>query len=98
MFDVSNAHLPTVYCVDDGRPAWDPVRFLGVLVLQFVLRLPDRQAAEAAQYDQRWRLALHLNARDATFDPSLLVTFRNRLIDGAQEGLAFEAVLDYLVE
>jgi transposase len=90
--------LATVYCVDNGRPAWDPVRLLGVLVLQFVLRLPDRQAAEAAQFDQRWRLALHLGAQDATFDPSLLVVFRNRLVDGAQEVLAFEAVLDYLVE
>ena len=90
--------LATVYCVDDGRPAWDPVRLLGVLVLQFVLRLPDRQAAEAVQYDQRWRLALHLHAQDATFDPSLLVTFRARLVDGAQEDLAFKAVLDYLVE
>jgi transposase len=90
--------LSTVYCADNGRPAWDPVRLLGVLVLQFVLRLPDRQAAESVQYDQRWRLALHLGAQDATFDPSLLVSFRDRLVDSAQEGLAFEAVLDFLVE
>jgi len=90
--------LATVYCLDNGRPAWDPVRLLGVLVLQFVLRLPDRQAAEAVQYDQRWRLALHLGPQEATCDPSVLVVFRNRLVAGAQEGLAFEAVLDYLVE
>lgn len=90
--------LNPIYCVDNGRPAWDPVRFLGVLVLQFVLRLPDRQAAEAAQFDQRWRLALHLEAQDATFDPSLLVVFRNRLVEHEAEGLAFTAVLDYLVE
>jgi hypothetical protein len=90
--------LSPLYCVDNGRPAWDPVRFLGVLVLQFVLRLPDRQAAEAAQFDQRWRLALHLDAQDATFDPSLLVVFRNRLVEHEAEGLAFTAVLDYLVE
>ena len=90
--------LAAVYCADNGRPAWDPVRLLGVLVLQFVLRLPDRQAAEAAQFDQRWRLALHLGAQDAAFDPSLLVVFRNRLVDDAAEGLAFAAVLDYLVE
>jgi len=90
--------LATVYCADNGRPAWDPVRLLGVLVLQFVLRVPDRQAAEAVQYDQRWRLALHLDARDVVFDPSLLVVFRDRLVGSEQEGLAFEAVLDYLVE
>jgi transposase len=92
------ARLATVYCVDNGRPAWDPVRLLGVLVLQFVLRLPDRQAAEAVQYDQRWRLALHLSAQDVTFDPSVLVVFRNRLVAGSQEVLAFEAVLDFLME
>lgn len=90
--------LETVYTPDNGRPAWDPVRLLGVLVLQFVLRVPDRQAAEMVQYDQRWRLALHLSPDEATFDPSLLTVFRNRLVEGAEEGLAFEAVLDYLVE
>jgi transposase len=90
--------LAAVYTPDNGRPAWDPVRLLGVLVLQFVLRVADRQAAELAQYDQRWRLALHLRATEAAFDPSLLVVFRNRLVKGAQEGLAFAAVLDYLVE
>lgn len=89
--------LQPLYCVDHGRPAWDPVRLLGVLVLQFVLRFPDRQAAEAAQFDQRWRLALHLGKQEAAFDPSLLVIFRNRLVDHAQEGLVFQAVLDYLV-
>ena len=90
--------LAMVYCADNGRPAWDPVRLLGVLVLQFVLRVPDRQAAEAVQYDQRWRLALHLVAQDVVFDPSLLTVFRNRLVGGAQERLALEAVLDHLVE
>lgn len=90
--------LAAAYTADNGRPAWDPVRLLGVLVLQFVLRVADRQAAEQVQYDQRWRLALHLTPEDATFDPSLLAVFRNRLVDGAQEGLAFAAVLDYLVE
>ena len=89
--------LRPLYCAEDGRPAWDPVRLLGVLILQFVLRATDRQAAEAVQYDQRWRLALHLDPRDVAFDPTLLVVFRDRLVHSSQEGLAFEAVLDYLV-
>ena len=89
--------LAPLYCPDNGRPAWEPVRLLGVLILQFVLRVGDRAAAEAVQYDLRWRLALHLSAHDATFDPSLLVTFRNRLLASGQEALAFAAVLDYLV-
>lgn len=90
--------LAMVYTPENGRPAWDPVRLLAVLVLQFVLRVADRQAAELVQYDRRWRLALHLGPREATFDPSLLTVFRNRLVEGAQEDLAFTAVLDYLVE
>ena len=90
--------LATAYCAENGRPAWDPVRLLGVLVLQFVLRVPDRVAAESIQYDQRWRLALHMNAHDAACDPALLAVFRNRLVEHEEEGLAFEAVLDYLVE
>jgi transposase len=90
--------LTPLYCPHDGRPAWDPVRLLGVLILQFVLRLADRQAAEALQYDLRWRLALHLQAHETTFDPSLLVLFRNRLMESGQESLAFSAILDYLVE
>ena len=90
--------LEPLYCPDNGRPAWEPVRLLGVLILQFVLRVADRQAAEAVQYDLRWRLALHLRAGEAAFDPSLLVTFRERLVNSAEESLAFEAVLDYLLE
>jgi len=92
------ARLEPLYCRDNGRPAYDPVRLLGVLVLQFVQRAPDRQAAESLQYDSRWRLALHLNEDEPTFDPSLLVTFRNRLLNSGEERLAFQAVLDYLVE
>jgi transposase len=98
MLEKYRDRLAALYSADLGRPAWDPVRLLGVLILQFVLRLPDRQAAEAAQYDQRWRLALRLTPAESTFDPSLLVYFRNRLVNGGQESLAFAAVLDHLVE
>ncbi len=95
--ETCRARLESLYCPDNGRPPWDPVRLLGVTILQFVRRASDRQAAEAVQYDQRWRLALHMKEGDATFDPSLLVSFRNRLLSSGEESLAFEAVLDHLV-
>jgi transposase len=89
--------LEPFYHSHAGRPALEPVRLLGVLVLQFVERLPDRQAAEAMQYDTRWRLALHLQADEVACDPSLLSVFRDRLLAGGKERMAFEAVLELLV-
>jgi transposase len=87
-----------MYCVDNGRPAWDPIRMLAVAILQFVTRTPDREAAEAVQYDRRWRMALRLSAQDAAFAPSLLTVFRKRLLNSGEESLAFEGVLEFLVE
>jgi len=89
--------LDALYCPDNGRPAEDPVCLLGVLLLQFVERLPDRQAAEAVCFDTRWRLALHLPETEGGFDPSLLPRFRRRLLAGQQERVLFDAVLELLV-
>jgi len=52
--------LEAMYCMDNGRPAEEPVRMTGVTILQFMERLPDRQAAEACTWDGRWKLALHM--------------------------------------
>lgn len=89
--------LARLYHPADGRAARDPVQLLAVLILQIVERLPDRQAAEAMQYDARWRLALHLQPDEAACDPSRLTVFRERLLAGGQQRLAFEAVLNLLV-
>lgn len=89
--------LNALYCPTNGRPADDPVCLLGVLLLQFVERMSDRQAAEAFCYDLRWRLALHLPETESGFDPSLLPRFRRRLLAGQRERMAFDAVLELLV-
>ncbi|MFH1357780.1 MAG: transposase [bacterium] len=89
--------LNLTYCANNGRPAEDPVLLLGVLALQFVERTPDRQAATCAQYDLRWRLALHLGSDACGFDPSLLTRFRTRLVKGGLERVVFEAILERLV-
>jgi len=90
--------LDALYCPTNGRPAEDPVLLLGVLLLQFVEHLPDRQAAEAVCYDTRWRLALHLAETEGGFDPSLLPRFRQRLLAGQRERIAFDAILNLLVD
>ena len=45
--------LAQMYCEQNGRPAEEPVRMLAVTLLQFMERLPDRQAAEACTWDGR---------------------------------------------
>jgi len=89
--------LARLYHPNDGRTAREPVQLLAILLLQIVERLPDRQATEAMQYDARWRLALHMGPDEVACDPSLLSVFRDRLLAGHQERLAFEAVLNLLV-
>jgi hypothetical protein len=90
--------LAQMYTADDGRAPYDPVRLVGVQMLQTCDRLSDRAAATALEYDRRWRLALHLQAHEHTFDPSLLPRFRQRLVAHALTRLAFEAVVELLVE
>jgi len=88
--------LAEMYCEDNGRPAVNPVRLLGVSLLQFMEKLPDRHAAEAAKFDVRWKTALEMDLDEGGFDPTVLVRFRDRLLAHGLEGVAFEAVLEIL--
>ncbi len=90
--------LEKMYCEDNGRPAEEPVRMLAVLILQFMERMPDRQAAEACTYDLRWKLALGMEADEPSFHPTTLVYFRERLVEYGLERLGFESVLDAMKE
>lgn len=90
--------LSTMYCQTNGRPAENPIRLLGVLVLQFMTRQPDRQATDSCQSDLRWKLALHMQLDEAAFDPSLLTRFRDRLDKHGLQRLAFDCVLNLLID
>ena len=76
--------LEAAYCLGNGRPGVEPVLLLGVSVLQFMERLPDRQAAQMVKYHLGWKLALGLEMDLSAFDPSTLVYFRQRLIEHDQ--------------
>jgi transposase len=56
--------LAECYTPENGRPAIEPVVLLGVLILQFLERVPDRQAVELVKYHLGWKLALHLSLSD----------------------------------
>lgn len=90
--------LAALYCADNGRPAIEPVVVLGVSLLQFMERLPDRQALEHLKYHVGWKYALGHELGEATFDPTVLVRFRQRLTKEGQERVLFEEVLGALEE
>lgn len=88
--------LDACYCAGNGRPAAEPVLLLGISLLQFIERLPDRAAIEQVRYHIGWKLALHLPLDLEAPDPSTLCNFRRRLLEHDQAKLAFNAVLDGL--
>jgi transposase len=85
--------LAELYCQDNGRPAVEPVLVLGVSLLQFMERLPDRQAQEHLKYHVGWKYALGQELEGAVFDSTVLVRFRQRLVKHGQERMLFEEVL-----
>jgi hypothetical protein len=88
--------LAECYTPDNGRPALEPVVLRGVLILQFLERVPDRQAVEMVKYHLGWKLALNLKLSDPGFHPTTLGYFRQRLLEHAKGDLAFRAVLGAL--
>src|SRR5271157_3185634 len=86
--------LAQCYEPENGRPGIEPVVLLGVLIFQFLERVPDRQAAELVKYHLGWKLALNLKLGDEGFHPSTLVHFRQRLLEKGKSELALRAVLE----
>jgi transposase len=90
--------LEDCYVTTNGRKAVEPVVLLGTVILQFLERVPDRQATDLVRYHLGWKLALNLELGEQGFHPTTLVTFRQRLLDHDQAKLAFDAVLEALQE
>ena len=66
----------------DGRPGLSPAQLATVCVLQFLLDLSDRQAAEAVRCRIEFKYALGLELEDPGFHHSVLSDFRDRLAEG----------------
>ena len=88
--------LAECYEAGNGRPGIEPVVLLGVLIIQFLERVPDRQAAELVKYHLGWKLALNLRLGAGGFHPTSLVHFRQRLVEAGKSDLALRAVLGAL--
>jgi transposase len=90
--------LEDCYCSDNGRVAVEPVLLLGVSLLQYLEAMPDRQAVELVRYHAGWNFALNRQVGDEVFHPTTLVNFRQRLLDHDLSPLAFETVLEALIQ
>lgn len=90
--------LSKLYCLDNGRPAIEPVVAMGVTLLQFMEKAPDRRASENVRLHLGWKYALELELGYEGFHSTSLVYFRERLLEGGAERIGFDAVLDALEE
>ncbi|NTU85722.1 MAG: transposase, partial [Chloroflexales bacterium] len=79
----------------EGKPALSPVLLAFVTIFQQLEKLPDRAAANAFETRLDWKYALHRPFDDEGFDPSVLVEFRQRLLDHEAEGRFFTAILSH---
>src|SRR3989337_2890966 len=85
--------LEQCYCEGNGRAAIEPALLLGVRLLQFLERAPDRQAAERVKYHIGWKFGLNEELKSEGLHPAALVRCRERLMAHEQGRLAFEVVL-----
>jgi transposase len=81
-----------------GRPGISPGQLAMITVLQFAENLTDRQAADAVRGRIDWKYGLGLQLTDPGFDFTILSQFRTRLVDHQLQAMAFEMLLDRLVD
>lgn len=77
-----------------GQPAVDPWRLALVTIMQYMLGMSDREAADAVSARLDWKYALGLEADSDGFDASVLCEFRTRLVEGDKITLLLDKVLE----
>src|SRR2546430_9744290 len=75
-----------------GRPSLPATRMAAVLTLQVLHDYSDRETAEAARFDVRWKAAIGAPLDDPGFDPSSLVYWRNRIARSGRPDRISDAV------
>ena len=78
---------------EGGRYPISPSLLAAITLLQFIFRVPDREAVENTIMRRDWRMALGLGPDWTGFDPTVLVRFRQRLRKHKQTHLLLKAVL-----
>jgi transposase len=78
-FERFRSELEACYCVDDGRPAVDPVCMLKLEILARHYRLSDREVMTQTQVNVAFRLFVGLPLRTPLPHHTLLTYFRERV-------------------
>jgi Transposase DDE domain/Transposase domain (DUF772) len=81
-----------------GRPSIPASVMAPILVLQTLHDLSDRETAEAARCDLRWKVATGMALDHQGFDPSTLVYWRKRLAKSDRPHRINEAVRQVITE
>src|SRR6202171_982852 len=101
MFGFLAAHRQDLFCDKEfedlfpsarGRPSIPASVMASILVLQTLHDLSDRETAEAARCDLRWKVATGMALDHNGFDPSTLVYWRKRLAKSPRPQRINEAV------
>lgn len=82
----------------DGRPGLSPAQLAIVCVLQFLLGLSDRRAAEAVRCRIDFKYALAMELDDPGFHHSVLADFRDRLAEGDRADRLLDLALARLTQ
>src|SRR5919108_4444257 len=82
----------------DGRPGLSPAQLATICVLQFLLDLSDRQAAEAVRCRIDFKYAMAMELDDPGFHHSVLADFRDRLTEDDRADRLLDLVLARLKE
>ncbi len=86
-----------VYCDDNGRPPYDPVRLYKATLIQRLKCLSDPEMEYVARYDIRMKHFIGIPLQDFGFDYSTLSKFRTRLGEELFEKL-FQSILLQIVK
>jgi hypothetical protein len=81
-----------------GRPSIPASVMASILVLQTLHDLSDRETAEAARCDVRWKVATGMALDHKGFDPSTLVYWRKRLARSQQPHRINDAVAQVIAQ
>jgi transposase len=107
MFAFLAAHRQDLFCDKEfedlfpsgrGRPSIPASVMASILVLQTLHDLSDRETAEAARCDLRWKVATGMALDHNGFDPTTLVYWRKRLAKSRRPHRINEAVRRVVAE